>query len=140
MAKHKRSRTHSSERSLKIAEFCKLHAVSRSMYYVLRAEGLGPREMRIGRTIRITAEANRDWQQRMEAGSAPGSASRPKAIEKDGSEKENPYRGDRNSHSRSKRDKRSRRHSRDKRSKRHKNLTVHQGTKPHTGESSGSGA
>jgi hypothetical protein len=36
-------------------------------YHRLRAEGRGPVEMRIGlNTIRITVEAEREWQQRMQ--------------------------------------------------------------------------
>ena len=41
--------------------------ISRPTYHRLRAEGRGPVEMRIGlNVIRITADAEREWQRRME--------------------------------------------------------------------------
>ena len=54
-----------------IAEFCFRNHISRPAYHRLRAEGRGPVEMRIGlNVIRITAEAERDWQRRMQEPSA----------------------------------------------------------------------
>src|ERR1700730_10417454 len=120
MKKDKGSRPHNSGRSLTIPEFCRLHGISRSMYYVLRAQGCGPREMRIGRIIRITVDANRDWQHRMEAAGAPGSASRPTTLEKERSEKEKRHRERSDSHARQKRHERSRRHEDPNRRKRSK--------------------
>ena len=50
-----------------IPEFCFRNNISRVTYHRLRAEGRGPVEMRIGiNTIRITADAERAWQQRMQ--------------------------------------------------------------------------
>ena len=50
-----------------IAEFCFRNQISRPAYHRLRAEGRGPAEMRIGlNMIRITAEAERDWQHQMQ--------------------------------------------------------------------------
>ena len=50
-----------------IAEFCFRNHISRPAYHRLRAEGRGPVEMRIGlNMIRITAEAEREWQRRMQ--------------------------------------------------------------------------
>ena len=50
-----------------LAEFCFRNHISRPAYHRLRAEGRGPAEMRIGlNMIRITAEAERDWQRRMQ--------------------------------------------------------------------------
>ena len=50
-----------------IPEFCFRNTISRPTYHRLRAEGRGPVEMRIGlNVIRITAEAERDWQRRMQ--------------------------------------------------------------------------
>src|SRR5262245_309260 len=46
-----------------IPEFCFRNSISRQKYRGLRAEKRGPAEMRVGiNTIRITAEAERDWQ------------------------------------------------------------------------------
>jgi hypothetical protein len=50
-----------------LAEFCYRNQISRPAYHRLRAEGRGPAEMRIGlNMIRITCEAERDWQRAME--------------------------------------------------------------------------
>ena len=50
-----------------IPEFCFRNNISRPTYHRLRAEGRGPVEMRIGlNAIRISAEAERDWQRRMQ--------------------------------------------------------------------------
>jgi hypothetical protein len=50
-----------------IPEFCFRNNISRPTYHRLRAEGRGPVEMRLGlNAIRITAEAERDWQRRMQ--------------------------------------------------------------------------
>lgn len=50
-----------------IPEFCFRNNISRPTYHRLRSEGRGPVEMRLGlNAIRITAEAERDWQQRMQ--------------------------------------------------------------------------
>ena len=50
-----------------VQEFCLRNHISRPKYHQLRAEGRGPVEMRLGlNMIRITADAERDWQQRMQ--------------------------------------------------------------------------
>ena len=50
-----------------IPEFCFRNHISRPKYHRLRAEGRGPVEMRLGlNAIRITAEAERDWQRQMQ--------------------------------------------------------------------------
>ena len=50
-----------------LAEFCYRNHISRPAYHRLRAEGRGPVEMRLGlNIIRITAEAERDWQRLMQ--------------------------------------------------------------------------
>jgi hypothetical protein len=50
-----------------IPQFCARNQISRPTYNRLRAGGLGPVEMRPGlNIIRITAEAERDWQQLMQ--------------------------------------------------------------------------
>jgi hypothetical protein len=53
-----------SERSsFTINEICKRNRVSRGKYFSLRRAGLGPVEMRLGpSTVRITREAELDWQ------------------------------------------------------------------------------
>ena len=50
-----------------VPEFCFRNNISRPTYHRLRAEGRGPVEMRLGlNAIRISAEAERDWQLRMQ--------------------------------------------------------------------------
>jgi hypothetical protein len=50
-----------------VLEFCFRNNISRPTYHRLRAEGRGPVEMRLGlNAIRISAEAERDWQQEMQ--------------------------------------------------------------------------
>ena len=50
-----------------IPEFCFRNHISRPAYHRLRAQGRNPAEMRIGlNMIRITAEAEDDWQQLMQ--------------------------------------------------------------------------
>jgi hypothetical protein len=47
--------------------FCFRNDISRPKYNRLRAEGRGPVEMRLGlNTIRITADAEREWQRQMQ--------------------------------------------------------------------------
>ena len=50
-----------------IPEFCFRNHISRPAYHRMRSEGRGPVEMRVGlNLIRITAEAEREWQRRMQ--------------------------------------------------------------------------
>ena len=50
-----------------LSEFCFRNHISRPAYHRLRAQGRNPAEMRIGlNMIRITAEAEREWQQLMQ--------------------------------------------------------------------------
>jgi hypothetical protein len=54
-----------------IPQFCAGEGFSRAQYYVMRKQGRGPREMRIGNgCIRITPEARRDWRLEREAETA----------------------------------------------------------------------
>lgn len=45
-----------------IAEFCARNKISETLYHKLKSQGRGPRTMELGRAIRITAQAERDWQ------------------------------------------------------------------------------
>src|SRR5262249_37441955 len=50
-----------------VPEFCFRNNISRPTYHRLRAEGRGPVEMRLGlNAIRISAEAERNWQLEMQ--------------------------------------------------------------------------
>jgi hypothetical protein len=52
--------------SFSIVEFCRLHDISRSLFYVLREKGEGPRVMKVGRRTLISAEAAAEWRKNME--------------------------------------------------------------------------
>jgi predicted DNA-binding transcriptional regulator AlpA len=50
-----------------IPEWCRKHRVSRSMWYRLKDEGRAPRTIKLGVAVRITDEADREWQAAREA-------------------------------------------------------------------------
>jgi hypothetical protein len=49
-----------------IAEFCRAHGISESMYFKMRAQGLGPREMSVGTRKLISLEAAAAWRRARE--------------------------------------------------------------------------
>jgi hypothetical protein len=54
-----------------IEEFCEAHGgFSRAHFFNLRAAGLGPREMCVGRRRLISKEAAEDWRRQREAAAA----------------------------------------------------------------------
>jgi predicted DNA-binding transcriptional regulator AlpA len=57
-------------RDLTIRRFCQKHRIGKSTYYDLKKRGLGPQELHIGKSVRITAEADDEWVQRMQAQAA----------------------------------------------------------------------
>lgn len=57
-----------------IAEFCEVHGFTRPLYYELKKQGRGPREMAVGRRRMITQEAAAEWRRRMEAETADAAA------------------------------------------------------------------
>lgn len=50
-----------------VAQFCADHNISRTHFYQLTKDGKGPRLMRLGRRVLISAEAAADWRRQMEA-------------------------------------------------------------------------
>ncbi len=50
-----------------VPQFCRAHSLSTSGYYELRKEGLTPKEMRLGRTVLISAEAAAAWRRDIES-------------------------------------------------------------------------
>ena len=50
-----------------IREFCAAHRISQSMYYKLKTQGLGPREMAVGSRRLISQEAAAEWRKAREA-------------------------------------------------------------------------
>jgi hypothetical protein len=49
-----------------IEEFCRRHSFSKAHYYVLKAAGLGPREMRVHGRVLISKEAEAAWRRERE--------------------------------------------------------------------------
>jgi hypothetical protein len=49
-----------------VAQFCGDHQVSRTFFHELNKRGQGPRLMRVGRRVLISAEAAADWRKQME--------------------------------------------------------------------------
>ena len=47
--------------TLTIKQFCALVPMSETTYFVMKRAGQGPREMRIGRHVRISREAAAAW-------------------------------------------------------------------------------
>jgi hypothetical protein len=50
-----------------IPEFARLHGFSPAYYYILRARGEGPQEMRLGRRVLVSREAAARWRETREA-------------------------------------------------------------------------
>ena len=50
-----------------IRQFCRDHNISESMYFKMRAMGLGPREMAVGSRRLISQEAAAEWRKAREA-------------------------------------------------------------------------
>jgi predicted DNA-binding transcriptional regulator AlpA len=53
-----------------IPSFCKSNAISESLFYSLKRQGKGPREIDLGGRILITREAEADWRLEREAETA----------------------------------------------------------------------
>jgi hypothetical protein len=56
----------STERNETIHEFCESEGISYSHYMGLKRRGIGPKELHIGRALRITPQAKRDWHAMLE--------------------------------------------------------------------------
>jgi hypothetical protein len=53
-----------------IASFCAAHGISQSFYFQLKADGLGPDELRLGARVFITFESAERWRTVREAETA----------------------------------------------------------------------
>jgi len=125
-----------------IQDFCKRHRIGRSTYYeILKKNGRAPKEIRIGRIIRITAKANRDWERMMEAGGTSGSDAARQALEQEqASEGERHRERSKSRKDRHKRPKRYESNESEKETGYRKRLKRRKYSKRHTPESSGSEA
>lgn len=54
-----------------VATFCAAHSISRTHLYMLDKAGRGPRRMKVGRRVLISAEAAAEWRTSMEVRTAP---------------------------------------------------------------------
>ncbi|GAN81461.1 hypothetical protein [Acidocella aminolytica] len=50
-----------------VDEFCKNNKICRATYYNLKNRGMGPAELRLGRAVRITQDAEAAWHRKMQA-------------------------------------------------------------------------
>lgn len=57
-----------------IATFCSAHEISRPFLYSLWERGIGPRTMRVGSRVLISAEAAADWRREMEVATSKEAA------------------------------------------------------------------
>lgn len=57
-----------------VREFCCSHRISIGFFYLMRAEGWGPREMRAGTRVLISKEAASDWRRSREAAASAGAS------------------------------------------------------------------
>jgi hypothetical protein len=51
------------QRAFTVREFCRLHSISVAIYYAFKQQGLGPREIRQGTTVLISAESAAAWRE-----------------------------------------------------------------------------
>jgi hypothetical protein len=57
-----------------IDEFCAKHRVGRALYFKIKADGIGPKEMRVGAKVLISREAAAAWRRERETPSTPQAA------------------------------------------------------------------
>jgi predicted DNA-binding transcriptional regulator AlpA len=53
--------------ALSIPEFCKAHGISEGLFYKLKKQGEGPREMKVGARTLITLESAAEWRRARES-------------------------------------------------------------------------
>jgi predicted DNA-binding transcriptional regulator AlpA len=53
-----------------VDEFCSAHAISRAMFYKLKAEGRGPKTMSVGSRTLVSMEAAAEWRRSCEGEAA----------------------------------------------------------------------
>ena len=56
--------------AVSILEFCDAFSISEGMYYKLKKQGLGPREMKVGTRTLISMEAADEWRRERERSTA----------------------------------------------------------------------
>jgi predicted DNA-binding transcriptional regulator AlpA len=58
--------------ALSISEFCRAHGISEGLFYKLKKQGEGPREMKVGARTLITFESAAEWRRTREAQHSQG--------------------------------------------------------------------
>jgi hypothetical protein len=64
-----------------IETFCEAHGISTAMYFKLKAQGLGPDEMEVGRRRPISREAAARWREQREAAAKESNQAKQEASE-----------------------------------------------------------
>jgi predicted DNA-binding transcriptional regulator AlpA len=54
-------------RSFSIEQWCEMHGFCRAMFYKLASANVAPRTFKVGRSVRISDEANTEWLRAREA-------------------------------------------------------------------------
>ena len=62
----KRKRSDNPSDLYTIEDFCERNRISEAMYFKLKRQGHAPREMKLGKKILITPEAEADWRRERE--------------------------------------------------------------------------
>jgi predicted DNA-binding transcriptional regulator AlpA len=47
--------------SFTLQQWCKRHGISRAMFYILKKDDCAPRTFNIGRSVRVSIDADKDW-------------------------------------------------------------------------------
>ena len=71
------------DKSLTIDGFCDGESISRAFYFDLKRQGLGPDTYCVGRVVRITPRARREWREKMEELSKQEAAQREQLLRRD---------------------------------------------------------
>jgi len=58
------------KRALSVAEFCRSYGVSKSTFYKMVRDGVGPKLMKLGDRTLISIEAVDEWRRRLEGAAA----------------------------------------------------------------------
>jgi hypothetical protein len=53
--------------AMSVGQFCEAVQISEDMYWKMKRAGGGPRELRVGRAVRITPAAAKEWVRSLEA-------------------------------------------------------------------------
>ena len=55
------------KQAFSVLDFCESHSISRAGFYLMLKRGDGPRLMRVGRRVLISAEAAQEWRKLVES-------------------------------------------------------------------------